>query len=48
MTEEEVSQKDWDMEFSLVPRPEGKLVLTSKLIYKIKHVVDGSIEMYKA
>ena len=34
----------WDV----VPRPEGKLVVTSKWIYKIKHVVDGSIEKYKA
>jgi len=48
MTEEEVSQKDWDIDFALVLRPEGKLVMTSKLIYKIKHVVDGNIEMYKA
>ena len=30
----------WDV----VPRPEGKLVVTSKWIYKIKHVADGSIE----
>jgi hypothetical protein len=34
----------WDV----VPRPEGKSVVTSKWIYKIKHVVDGSIEKYKA
>ena len=33
----------WDV----VPRPEGKLVVTSKWIYKIKHAVDGSIEKYK-
>ena len=33
----------WDV----VPRPEGKLVVTSKWIYKIKHVVYGSIEKYK-
>ena len=33
----------WDV----VPRPEGKLVVTSKWIYKIKHVVDVSIEKYK-
>ena len=31
-----------------VPRPEGKSVVTSKWIYKIKHAVDGSIEKYKA
>ena len=34
----------WDV----VPRPEGKLVVTSKWIYKIKHASDGSIEKYKA
>ena len=34
----------WDV----VPRPEGKFVVTSKLIYKIKHAVDSSIEKYKA
>ena len=33
----------WDV----VPRPEGKSVVTSKWIYKIKHVVDGSIKKYK-
>ena len=34
----------WDV----VPRPNGKSVVTSKWIYKIKHAVDGSIEKYKA
>ena len=34
----------WDV----VPRPEGKLVVTFKWIYKIKHAADGSIEKYKA
>ena len=34
----------WDV----VPRPEGKSVVTSKWIYKIKNVADGSIEKYKA
>jgi hypothetical protein len=34
----------WDV----VPRREGKSVVTSKWIYKIKHVVDGSIKKYKA
>ena len=33
----------WDV----VPRPEGKWVVTSKWIYKIKHAADGSIEKYK-
>jgi hypothetical protein len=31
-----------------VPRPEGKSVIISKWIYKIKHVADGSVEKYKA
>ena len=34
----------WDV----VPRPEGKSVVTSKWIYKIKHAVDCSIGKYKA
>ena len=34
----------WDV----VPRLEGKSVVASKWIYKIKHVVDGSIEKQKA
>ena len=34
----------WDV----VPRPEGKSIITSKWIYKIKHAADGSIEKYKA
>jgi hypothetical protein len=36
------------MDFSLVLRLEGKSVVTSKLIYKIKHVANASIEKYKA
>ena len=34
----------WDV----VPRPEGKSVVNSKWIYKIKYVAYGSIEKYKA
>ena len=34
----------WDV----VPRPEGKSVVTSKWIYKIKHAADSSIEKHKA
>ena len=34
----------WDV----VPRQEGKSVVTSKWIYNIKHAADGSIEKYKA
>jgi hypothetical protein len=33
----------WD----IVLRPEGKSVVTSKWIYKIKHTTDGSIEKHK-
>jgi hypothetical protein len=32
----------WD----IVLRPEGKSVVTSKWIYKIKHAADGSVEKY--
>ena len=34
----------WD----IVSRPEEKSVVTSKSIFKIKHVADGSIEKHKA
>ena len=33
----------WD----IVPKLEGKSVVSSKWIYKIKHAADGSIEKYK-
>ena len=47
MTEEyESIMKDdvWD----IVPKLEGKSIVSSKWIYKIKHAADGSIEKYKA
>jgi hypothetical protein len=34
--------------WEVVLRPEGKLVVTSKWIYKIKHATNGNIEKYKA
>ena len=34
----------WDV----VPRPEDKVVVTSKWLYKIKHGSDGSVEKFKA
>jgi hypothetical protein len=33
--------------WEVVPRPEGKSIVTSKWIYKIKHAANGSIEKYK-
>jgi hypothetical protein len=33
----------WDT----VPRAEGKSFVTSRWLYKIKHVADGSIEKFK-
>jgi hypothetical protein len=33
----------WD----IVPRPERRSVVTSKWIYKIKHIADGSIKKHK-
>jgi hypothetical protein len=47
MTEEyqSITKNDvWD----IVPRPEGKFVVTSKWIYMMKHAADGSAEKYKA
>ena len=34
--------------WEIVPKPKGKSVVSSKWIYKIKHIGDGSIEKYKA
>ena len=34
--------------YEVVPRPEGKSIVTYKWLYKIKYVADGSIEKYKA
>jgi hypothetical protein len=34
--------------WEVVPRPEGKFVVTSKWLFKIKHATDGSMEKYKA
>jgi hypothetical protein len=47
MTEEYQSIMKNDV-WDIVPRPEGKSVVTSKWIYKIKHAADGSVEKYKA
>ena len=34
--------------WEIVPRPEGKSLVGSRWIYKVKQVVDGSVEKYKA
>ena len=34
--------------WEVVPRPEGKSVVTSRWLYKNKNAADGSIEKYKA
>jgi hypothetical protein len=47
MTEEYQSIIKNDV-WEIVPRPKTKDVVSSKWIYKIKHVVDGSIEKHKA
>ena len=33
--------------WEIVPKLEGKSLVSSRWIYKIKHIVDGSIEKYK-
>ena len=33
--------------WEVVPRPKEKFVVTSKWLYKIKHVADSNIEKYK-
>jgi hypothetical protein len=32
----------------ILPRPEWKSIVSSRWLYKIKHVVDASIEKFKA
>lgn len=34
--------------WEVIPRPEGKSIVTSRWLYKIKYAADGSIEKYKA
>jgi hypothetical protein len=47
MTEEYQSILNNDV-WDIVPILEGKSVVTSKWIYKIKHAADGSVKKYKA
>jgi hypothetical protein len=46
MTEEYQSIMKNDV-WDIFLRPEGKFAMNSKWIYKIKHIVDGSIERHK-
>lgn len=46
MTEEYESIIHNDI-LEVVPRPQGKYVVTSKWLFKIKHCVYDSIEKYK-
>jgi hypothetical protein len=46
-SQEERMEGSYDV-WEIVPRPEGKFVVTSKWVYKINHAVDGSIDKYKA
>ena len=34
--------------WEIVPRPEGKSLVTSRWLYKLKHAADGSVQKYKA
>ena len=34
--------------WEVVPQPEGKSVVTSRWVYKVKYATDGSIEKHKA
>ena len=47
MTEEYQSIMKNDV-WDIVPKPEGKSIVSSKWIFKIKHAADGSVEKYKA
>jgi hypothetical protein len=42
--EEVVEQQEWKDVWEVISRTEGKLVVTSKLIYTIKHVADRSVK----
>ena len=46
---ENVMMKEYQNDiWDIVPKLEGKSIVSSKWIYKIEHATDGSIEKYKA
>jgi len=47
MQEEYSSIKKNDV-WEVMPRPEGKSVVTSRWLYKVMHAADRSIEKFKA
>jgi hypothetical protein len=42
------NQREKNDVWEVVPQLEGKSVIGSKWIYKIKHIADGSVEKFKA
>ena len=44
---EEYDSIMWNDVWEVVPRPEGKSMVTSRWIYKVKYAADGNIEKHK-
>jgi len=47
-TDEEYYSLDENDTYDVVDAPVGRIIIPSKLVYKIKHKADGSIDRYKA
>eukprot|EP00253_Pinus_taeda_P035937 PITA_35937 len=45
---EEYDSIIWNSVWDVVPRPQGKSVVSSRWLYKVKQAVDGSVEKHKA
>jgi len=45
---EEYDSTVWNNVWDVVPRPRNKSVVSSHWLYKVKQVVDGSVEKHKA
>ena len=45
---EEYDSIAWNNVWDVVPRPKNKSVVSSRWIYKVKQVTDGSVENHKA
>jgi len=46
--DEEMAALDANRTWEFVPLPEGKKAIGCKWVYKVKHILDGSISRYKA